>query len=270
MPSMIEFDIGVAVFSAYDADGWLGVQFDAEGEEESGVVPYEVQAPAGLLHRPLDPDTDSQSNVIPGKGSSLLLMFAEGLNRALVLTDPRVVPLLPILEKGETILYADGGSFIRLHEDGRISLYTTDTGDRSGQDVARTLGPTGFNDYGPWGSMAFDPYGFRVNYQPGASFTLGYLGGLISNLGTYAAIVADQVEIDASVISIGPQGAPQDQVAKLTALITLLEGLMSAVSAAITASGAPSASAAVTAFESAVSAALGAAPPLLGTQTLFG
>ncbi len=269
MTSMIDFDIGVAVFSAYDADGWLGVQFDAEGAEESGVIPYEVQAPAGLLHRPLDPDTDSQSKVIPGKGSSLLLMFAEGLNRAMVLTDPRVVPLLPLLQKGETILYADGGSFIRLHEDGTISLYTTDTGDRSGQDVVRTLGPTGFNDYGPWGSMAFDKYGFRVSTQPGAAFSLGYLGGVVSNLETYASIVADQVEIDASVCSIGPQGA-QDQVPKLTPLLTLLQTLMTAVSTAITASAAPSGSAAATAFEGAVAAALGSATAALGTQTLFG
>jgi len=269
--TITHWDIGVAVFSGYDADGWLEVQYDAFGDLKAGVQPYEVQAQAGILHRPLDPEVDANSKVIEGKASTVLVAMQGGLGRMFILTDPRVIPLLPVIQKGETLLYSDVGSFLRMHNDGRITTLTTDTGDTAGQDVGRSQEPTGFHDWAPWGTVDFDAYGFRVQHTTGASIWLGYMAGAVPNLETYCTIAADQIELDASLISIGPSGAPQDAVAKVTPMLALLAAIQTALTA-VAADLAPVANAGKTnaATLTALGSLITAAEKALSTQTVMG
>lgn len=93
----LEFDIGTALLTQYDDDGFLGVQIDGLGGSESGVPPYELHSLHGLLTRAHDPDDDG--------GCQVLFGMEAGRGHGWFCSDPRVVPLLPPLEKGGAVLY---------------------------------------------------------------------------------------------------------------------------------------------------------------------
>lgn len=96
--SVLDFDIGIALLSEYDSDGFPTIQVDAWGEKLSGAEPYEQHSPHGILSRPHDPETDDDGN--PGLGCQVLYALEGGRGHAWVSHDSRIVPLLPQLTKG--------------------------------------------------------------------------------------------------------------------------------------------------------------------------
>lgn len=103
MPSYIEFDIGTARLTEYDANKFPTVQIDAYGEGNSGVAPYEMHSPHGLISRCHDPEVDPNgTNTL---GCPVLYGLDGGQGHAWLQADPRVIPLLPPIKKGGTCSY---------------------------------------------------------------------------------------------------------------------------------------------------------------------
>lgn len=118
MPGYLEFDVGIATLTKYDADKFPEVQIDAYGEKQSGVIPYELHSPHGLLTRCHDPSTDDDGDHV--HGCQVLYALEGGKGHAWFLQDTRIVPLLPPLKKGGLCAY--GGklttpSFINIDGD---------------------------------------------------------------------------------------------------------------------------------------------------------
>jgi len=93
----LSFDIGLSKLTTYDDDKFLGVQIDAIGEEKSGVIPYEVHSPHGFYSRCHDGDDDGSCNV--------LFAMEGGRGHAWIQSDPRIIPLLPPINKGGAVVY---------------------------------------------------------------------------------------------------------------------------------------------------------------------
>jgi len=121
--SYLGFDLGVSVLTTYDADGFLGLQIDGYGEENSGLQPYELHAPYGFLARPLDPELDGGGQPIAGKGCQVLFALEGGRAHAWALGDPRVLKKLPPLQKGGSIQFGATGAFSLI--DGQTGSQTT-------------------------------------------------------------------------------------------------------------------------------------------------
>lgn len=105
-----EIDFGVATFSDYDDDGHLVIQEDSPGlDNKAGTIPSEAIGPGGLVHRPLDPEKDAAGTPTSGEG---LLTFRYGDRRHFfpLNDDVRVVPKLPKVRKGGTMLYGGAES----------------------------------------------------------------------------------------------------------------------------------------------------------------
>lgn len=103
MPGYLEFDLGVAVLTEYDKDGFLTCQHDAYGEEKSGVAPYESHHMYGRISRPHDPETGPDG--APQLGCTVLYAMDGGIGHQWYLADPRVTPLLPRVKKGGNCNY---------------------------------------------------------------------------------------------------------------------------------------------------------------------
>lgn len=262
--SPIHWDLGVAMLSAYDDDGWLGVQPDALGENASGVKPYEVHNPGGIVHRPLDPVVDPVSLLPDESQAAQLFVGLRGrLGVVLVLGDPRVVPELPQLQKGETSVYGDAGQFERFHADGSISRYTTTDGGKStGQTIVEWLTPTQRDFSAPWGRETFDAMGYRLTAINGgqaiASITMGGASGLPPGLDGYMTLQAPMIELDGNV-TIGPTGMPQLGVLQAIPTAVALATLTAAINSIITAMGGVTGGAAFPGLPAATAAAAAAA-----------
>ena len=232
--SPLHWDVGCAMLSAYDADGFLGIQHDAEGEGDSGLHPYEVEHIGGLVHRPLDPVVDDSGIPIEGQSASVLIATeSTGVGHIIPLGDPRVTAnLLPAAAKGETIVHSSFGQFSRYFADGSIAHCTTDKGgDPSGQTVASWVTPTSFEQHASFGQMVFDATGYRVSTLGGARLTLGYAGGLVPGLGAYARLSADMVSIEGAAVTLAPSGGIPGPVVKAEQLMVVLDTVALALTA---------------------------------------
>jgi hypothetical protein len=247
------WDIYAATMSAVDADGFIGIQVDVEGSQSpdgttppaGGALPYEMIAPGGLYHRPLDPVIDKNGNVDPAQTAQIMVHREGGRCFASVLTDPRVIPNLPQIEPGGSVLYAGNASLIRIvgsgKNAGRVSTFTTVDGTRNGQAVVALVWPDRHQWYAPWGKMTFDKGGFDVRTQWGARLTLGGIGGLplvASAVGsTFAAISAASIELDAPSVALGNGLAKQPVVLSVTlqALLTAITSVIADLQTALTA-----------------------------------
>jgi hypothetical protein len=107
---------GLVTFSAYNEDGFLGIQCDVYGEQNSGMPPFEAIGPYGFFSRPTDPDNE---------GGSSVLYFRQGDQIfALSLGDSRRTAALPPMPKGSSVQYCDKPSFWVLNgEDGTQTGY---------------------------------------------------------------------------------------------------------------------------------------------------
>lgn len=273
-----DIDIVNVVGTHVDANGFLSLQPEAEGPN-GAAPPYPTMHWHGLWSCPRDPVVDPGSGrPDPSKSCSMLRWLEGSSGFSFPLHDVRTIADLPIGTPGETIVHNDFGAFSRYHEDGSITHSTTSAGGAStGQTIADRITPTGFLRFAPWGKQTFDATGFRVKHVGGARFALGYAGGLIPGLESYARIQADIVEINASAIAFGPAGVPTQPVAQAVPLVAILGTISDALVAiqvamgTITAGsgGGPAAAAAAPQVEAAVAAIAGALV-VISTQTAIG
>jgi hypothetical protein len=244
----LEWEIANITGTSVDADGFMSVTIDSEGEH--GSIPIPVQHMNGLWGMPLDPVVDKGTGEpIPSKACQVLVAWEGGKAHAFPLNDPRTVGKLPLGVPGERVLWADAGHFYRQHADGSHSWVTSTTGGGTdGQTVQFRVRPTTMLFDAPWGRLTFDGTGFRVRHVGGAALSLGYAGGPIPGLGSYATLSGDMVKIAGSAIAIGPTGSAQQGVAQALPLQVVLQSMMVALeSLAAGVSGIPSGGAAAAA-----------------------
>lgn len=230
----LEFDFGVVAFTDYDEDDFLGFQADLPGEN-AGAPPAEALSPYGLRSRPRDPETDPEGRI--GLGCGMLYIRNGDHRHAMALVDPRETSL-PALRKGETMLYAAPGQFVRLHEDGAISLFTTDDGTPAGRSVYLQVAPDALRFNAPWGVLTFDAAGFHVRTHSGARIDLGgvEVDGLPFPGGSYAKVQAGVVDVKGSAVAIGG-GGETHALAHAAPLVSLLTRLLEILGTAVTVSG---------------------------------
>jgi hypothetical protein len=257
----LEFDIGTAVLTEYDKDGYPTVQVDSYGEEKSGTRAYELHSPHGLISRCFDPKTDAKGSKV--QGCAVLYALDGGQGHAWLQSDPRVIPLLPPIEKGGTCLY--GGKIKNpgfYNMDGLTGSHTIYVPYRIVNDVplkAMTI------------SINVDTEGqesIAIIHGSGASFSIAEELGEISVTmahpdGAYVEVNAEGVvvngplTVNGSLNAGGPVGATP--LALAAPLATALTSLASAL-ALITDTAGPGAAAAAKAASSAISAALALIP----------
>jgi hypothetical protein len=257
------FDIMNCTASAWDQDGWLGCQVDAEGSEASsaqddatpgqgGVRDFENVNPGGVFHRPLDPVVDASGTVDATQAGQLFVFMEGGRGFAMPLGDPRAIAILPTFAPGSTLLYADNGSFVRLEGSGpavgQISIYTTDDGTPDGYTVGINVWPEEIRFIPPGGGRCWmDVSGYH--WIDGGS------GGFM-NLGTNSGqagwdVMCDQATIDAQYVNLGRKGAlgrgpvmrgdlwQSIYAVPLSSALTLIGGAIAALAAAPAATGSP-------------------------------
>lgn len=96
-------ELGVAMASSYDENGFIGVQIDAFGSQDAAVQFEQLSHQYGFISRQLDPDN--------GVGCSLF-RYKQGRRRHVWLADdPRIVGKIPQIKKGGSAQYASDGSF---------------------------------------------------------------------------------------------------------------------------------------------------------------
>ena len=269
----INFRIHQVAYSEVDANGFIGIQFDAFGEEDSGMPAVEAHHPFGFMSRPSDPDVDPDGQ--PKFGCNVLVGWDGDEAHAWVLADPRTRPKLPALQKGESLQYGAGGNFVRCHLDGRVSMFTTDDGTPTGKTVALQIKPDGLLFSAPWGKLTFDATGFHVLHVSGAAIDLGAIGGLplpLDALGSYVKLTGALMQTEASIIAHGSAAGASDAAAKSTPLVAALTALSTALTDLATMLptmangggpvGAPTLATTVTAITAAVTA-IGTALPLI-------
>lgn len=100
MSGYLEWDLGLSMLSTVDKDGFIGIQVDAYGEEDSGVEPYESLFPLGFYARPLDPSKDDTGAPDPKNACTILYAMEGGQGHAFPMGDPRLAKYLPKLKKG--------------------------------------------------------------------------------------------------------------------------------------------------------------------------
>lgn len=270
---MIDWRLHTVTYSEVDANGFIGIQFDGFGEQNSGVPTVETHHPFGLMANPPEPD-------INGEFSCLALVGWDGdTPHAWLCADPRSRVVLPVLQKGEVLLYGCAGNCVRMHKDGRISLFTTDDNTPNGKLVSLQVKPDGFLFSTPWGKITFDATGFHVLHSSGAAIDLGAIGGLpppLDEISSYVKLTAGMVQTEASIISNGTVAGVPDAATKATPLVAVLGALSTALAdlatmlPTMTNGGgtvtAPSLTTTVAAIGAAVSA-IGTAIPLLPSSS---
>lgn len=242
---MMHWSLVTAEITKLDGADFVGVQPSGLGERP-GLAPFELLHPYGFASRPVAPDPD-------GTGCSMLTAEQGSQGFAWLANDPRIQAKLPNLRAGESIQYGPTGQFVRCHEDGSITLATTEDATTDGHSIFLRVSPTvtepsgrirgGLEFVSPWGTLTFGPDGFHAIHSSGARLDLGAIGGLPAPLDTmtsYATLTAAVASIQASSVAQGTDGGAA-HTAALTALTTLLGVMAAAIDAK---AGAPSATAA--------------------------
>ena len=248
MGSDWKWDLGVATLSQKDADGFIGVQVDVYGEQQSSAPPFEVFMPPGLYCRPRDPATGPDG--LPTLGANVLYAWEGNNGFAFPMHDPRVVAKLPnTIAQGDTVLYCD-------RDDGQVSIMRLAASDGAfiayvpapngnGQGCQLRLDATnGLDLYTPWGRILLGPLGFHVTL-PGSQLNMGGIGGLpgpLSALSAYASLSSQGVtSVAGGAVSLGTDGgvANETAVALLQTFVTAIATALTEISATPAAIGAP-------------------------------
>lgn len=226
----MKFQFSKSLASSFDADSFIGIQPQVFGDKSIGMV--ELSHSYGFAARPADPDPD-------GTSCQVLYAFDNSESYAWLANDPRVQSKLPPIKPGETFVYGSTGAFLRMGNDGVISLFTTDDTTIHGRSVFQQIGPTGFTFVFPFGKMTFDATGFHVLHNSGARLDLGAIAAPapLNALSSYATLSAAMVHVEGSAVHVGTAtGVPQPG-----AMATAVLALATAVQGVLTALGVPGA-----------------------------
>jgi hypothetical protein len=186
----------------------------------------------GFASRPAEPDED---------GAPMVIYYLDGNQKRIVSTrDLRMAPKLPALKAGETCIFGFSGQFIRMFDDGGISIFTTDDNTTDGRTISLSVWPDeGLVFNSPWGKVSFGPMGFHVNHYSGGRIDLGALGGLpfpMNLLTSYFSASANTANLSGVVTALGSDAGIANTTA-ITALLTLLTAIVGVFSTATPASG---------------------------------
>lgn len=96
----LSWEYGSVQLSEYDSDGFLGIQIDAYGEQQSGMQSFEAVHPHGFQSRPRDPDIEGQDSALYYYQGDQA--FVLPLHDARAINDGQV----PELTKGSSVQYA--------------------------------------------------------------------------------------------------------------------------------------------------------------------
>jgi hypothetical protein len=223
---MIDWRLHRVTYSEVDDNGFVGIQFDGFGEERSGIPAIEVHHPFGLMANPPEPDPNGEFSC------DVLIGYDGDQPHAWLYSDPRSRVVLPIIKRGETLLYGFAGNMVRMHDDGRISIFTTDDATPNGKTIALQIMPTGLLFSAPWGKITFDATGFHVLHSSGAAIDLGAIGGLpapLNAISSYVKLTACSAQTEATIIANGTTAGTTEPVAKATTLLTVLGTLSTAL-----------------------------------------
>lgn len=215
-------EIGIPTYSGNDEDGYVGVQVDQHGDGSSDPTcpAGEVHTPYGFYCRPLDPVVGPDGSIDPAQSGKAIFFWLNQDLHVIPAQDTRIVPKLPPLGKGESLMYGQEGQFIRCRNGGEIAMMTTDDGTTDGQSIYMSMKPTGFTRTSPWGTERFDSTGWHVNTTTGASLDIGGIGGIpgFSAFGSYVNMQAAMARINSMAVSLGSNPI-QDNVALSTATL---------------------------------------------------
>jgi hypothetical protein len=218
--------------SKHDKDSFLAVIPETFGDSYN-LGTMELSHPYGFASRPVDKDAEG--------GACGAFYSTEGAQGYCWLAnDGRIQSKLPEVLEGESFQYGVTGNFVRCHQDGRISLFTTDDATVNGRTVAFTIGPKGLLFSYPYGKLTIDETGFHYLHNSGARIDAGAIGGLPAPLdvvSSYASIGASAVRLNGAAVSLGTStGAPQPVALAVTTL-----SLFGALSSVLTALATPGA-----------------------------
>ncbi len=224
------------VASKHDRDSFLTIIPETFGTTSSlGAI--ELSHPYGFASRPADKDNSGGAC-----GAFYCIEGSQGY--AWLANDGRIQEKLPEILVGESFQYGSTGNFVRCHNDGRISLFTTDDATVNGRSIALTVGPTGLLFSAPWGNLKFDATGFHVLHSSGARIDLGACGGLpppLDALSSYVTLSGALIHIEGGATNLGASSASAEPAAKATQTVLALQSVTAAltsVSAALAALGA--------------------------------
>jgi hypothetical protein len=133
------------------------------------------------------------------------------------------------MQPAETTVYAPGSQACELFKlDGSVTRMTTEDGTETGATVYDRMAKDEFTMFARWGKRTFDATGYHLFTFSGARLDMGGIGGLpppLNSLGSYAKLSARIVQIEGSIVSIGPRAGVADAVAKATPLLLALSAL---------------------------------------------
>lgn len=178
----------------------------------------------GFTSRVADPDEN---------GAAMALSVQLGdQHRVFATRDMRSHGKLPQLKPGESMQFGAAGQFVRCHQDGSLSLYTTDDGTPNGRSIHLHMSPTdGFEMACPWGRFTMGPMGIHLVHYAGGRLDIGALAGLpgiLSALDSYATLTASMANVSGNIVSLGSDGGAANALA-VQGLLTFLAALMSAI-----------------------------------------
>jgi hypothetical protein len=269
----MRFELGSCVMTEFDEDGFLKAQPEGLGLDARVASSY-AHHPYGFISRPLDPGVDADGKAIQGQGCTILIGKIGDERHIWFCGDPRPIELLPVIGKGESMMYGPAANFARCKADGTVTMFTTTDGTYDGQSVYCEVAPDGVTALTPWGKLQLGANGFHVLHASGARMDLGAIAGLpapLDSLGSYVKLAADIVQIEAAALSLGSASGLPDPLAKATATLAGFSAIATAFTAEASAftalAGSPALSAPIQTACGAAATALGAAVSALGALT---
>lgn len=214
--------------SAYNSDGWLGIQVNVLGGKDGSAPPFETLHPFGFISRPPDPAVDANGEPTEGCKAAVAYDGDEGF--VLPLTHQVTIAQLPQLQKGDAQIYSTSGAFHRVGADATIKSMTTDTGVPAGRTIYDELGPTGWELVTPWCRIQAGELGVHIVHSSGARLDLGAMSapGVPASIASMASLSAGMVEINGSLVSIGTDGGVTAETANL-GLALFFDALVAAI-----------------------------------------
>jgi hypothetical protein len=196
------WSFGASQFSEYDADGFLGIQIDPQGED-GGAALLELAHPYGFASRPVDPDAD-------GLGCAVLVGKAGARDSwAWLGHDPRMASKVPELSKGASVQYGATGTFGLIDgEDGTWTQYVPCEFDGSGTPTKAHLVQVGLDPNGEKTISIVHADGMAITMFDGKTVISNKSGNAYIEIGDDGIVLNGNVKLNGGVDVGGTGGMP--------------------------------------------------------------
>lgn len=228
-----------------EADRTTGAITCQLGDVKSGEV-YDPQAVmfaggAGDISLPAAP-------VAGQSAAEAVTLNTPGGNIIIGVRSVRSAYIAGLIQPGEKAVFADGSQACTLYKlDGSIIHFTTIDNTKDGRSVYSRVSPNGFEHAFPWGRHRLDNTGLHFQHVSGARLDFGSVTAPapLNTLGSYFSFQAAMGRLNASVVTVGPNGSVYSPVARADATLVALQALQAEVVALATAVAALAAAPAV-------------------------